>query len=145
MSGTLLIYLRSAVRSLYRDPIEAQREECLVLVSMTLPERFGVQLAWAKRREYVDDAATDRSCLRRPAMSSLIVDAQRGDVVVMRDLSRISRDADERSATVKVLIVDRGTRLFTCDPAAEVFRRMPSWIAMSCFTVLSQLGELGFS
>ena len=118
LTGTLRVYLRSGVSST-QDVLAAQRERCRQLV-LGLGGQLGVELRWDERHEYRDVGSTDSRGIRRAAMSRLVAEVQRGDVIVMRDLSRISADLDEVRATVGALCRDRGALLFCAENGRRV-------------------------
>lgn len=66
----------------------------------------------AERRDYIDDGRSGDDFHTRAGLRALLADAQRGDVIVCRDQSRLGRDAIEVTLVVRDLVRDRGCRLF---------------------------------
>jgi DNA invertase Pin-like site-specific DNA recombinase len=122
-SATLRVYLRSSLRSMHRDPLEAQREGCRVFATRDLPERFAIAVSWEGRQEYIDDASTQSAMVRHAALWLLLHELRPGDVVVMRDLARIGRDEEARQTTVRTMVEELGARLFVYETAEEVVPR----------------------
>ena len=56
----------------------------------------------------------------RAALTKLRAEAVRGDIVVVRDLSRLGRDALETALVIRDLARDRGVRIFYYDTQEEV-------------------------
>jgi DNA invertase Pin-like site-specific DNA recombinase len=77
-------------------------------------------LADQPRKDYVDDGRAGDDFLTRSGLRQLLVDAQRGDVIVCRDQSRLGRDAIEVTLVVRDLVRDRGCRLYYYATSQEV-------------------------
>lgn len=80
-------------------------------------ERLGVN---EQRVDYCDDGGKSDDFIHRTALRQLMVDAQRGDIIVCRDQSRLGRDAIEITLVVRDLVRDRGCRLFYYANGQEV-------------------------
>jgi DNA invertase Pin-like site-specific DNA recombinase len=72
------------------------------------------------RTDYVDDGIGGDDFLTRAGLRQLLTDAQRGDVIVCRDQSRLGRDAIEVTLVVRDLVRDRGCRLYYYVTGQEV-------------------------
>jgi site-specific DNA recombinase len=72
------------------------------------------------RRDYVDDGRAGDDFLTRAGLRQLLADAQRGDIIVCRDQSRLGRDAIEVTLVIRDLVRDRGCRLFYYATGQEV-------------------------
>lgn len=72
------------------------------------------------RLDYTDDGRAGDDFLGRTGLRQLLADAQRGDVIVCRDQSRLGRDAIEVTLVVRDLVRDRGCRLFYYTTGQEV-------------------------
>lgn len=72
------------------------------------------------RRDYIDDGRAGDDFLTRMGLRQLLADAQRGDVIVCRDQSRLGRDALEVTLVIRDLVRDRGCRLFYYVTGQEV-------------------------
>ena len=81
-----------------------------------------MDLADQPRPSYVDDGRGGDDFLTRAGLRQLLADAQRGDIIVCRDQSRIGRDAIEVTLVVRDLVRDRGCRLFYYATGQEVLR-----------------------
>jgi DNA invertase Pin-like site-specific DNA recombinase len=77
-------------------------------------------LADQPRKDYVDDGRAGDDFLTRTGLRQLLADAQRGDVIVCRDQSRLGRDAIEVTLVVRDLVHDRGCRLYYYATSQEV-------------------------
>src|SRR6185436_5226061 len=79
-----------------------------------------LDLADQPRKDYVDDGRAGDDFLTRTGLRQLLADAQRGDVIVCRDQSRLGRDAIEVTLVVRDLVRDRGCRLYYYATSQEV-------------------------
>jgi site-specific DNA recombinase len=77
-------------------------------------------LAHEPRRDYVDDGRGGDDFLTRAGLRQLLAEAQRGDVIICRDQSRLGRDAIEVTLVVRDLVRDRGCRLYYYATGQEV-------------------------
>jgi site-specific DNA recombinase len=68
--------------------------------------------AAAKRVDYVDDGRAGDDFHTRNGLRELMAEAQRGDLIVCRDQSRLGRDAIEVTLVVRDLVRDRGCQLY---------------------------------
>jgi site-specific DNA recombinase len=80
------------------------------------------RLGWngVQRRDYIDDGPAGDDFLTRAGLRQMLLDAQRGDVIICRDQSRLGRDAIEVTLVVRDLVRDRGCRLFYYSNSQEV-------------------------
>jgi DNA invertase Pin-like site-specific DNA recombinase len=83
-----------------------------------LATRMG--LAQEARRDYVDDGRGGDDFLTRAGLRQLLAEAQRGDMIICRDQSRLGRDAIEVTLVVRDLVRDRGCRLYYYATGQEV-------------------------
>jgi site-specific DNA recombinase len=72
------------------------------------------------RTDYVDDGRAGDDFLTRAGLRQLLTDAQRGDVIICRDQSRLGRDAIEVTLVVRDLVRDRGCHLHYYASGQEV-------------------------
>ncbi|MEP6864084.1 MAG: recombinase family protein [Deltaproteobacteria bacterium] len=72
------------------------------------------------RRDYVDDGRAGDDFHTRAGLRQLLLDAQRGDLIVCRDQSRLGRDAIEVTLVVRDLVRDRACRLYYYTTGIEV-------------------------
>jgi len=93
--------------------MKVQHAGCVEFIS-----RMG--FAGEGRTDYVDDGGASDDFLTRAGLRQLIMEAQRGDVIVCRDQSRLGRDAIEVTLVVRDLVRDRGCRLFYYVTGQEV-------------------------
>jgi site-specific DNA recombinase len=93
--------------------MEVQHAGCLEFIS-----RMG--FAGEGRMDHVDDGGASDNFLTRAGLRQMISEAQRGDVIVCRDQSRLGRDAIEVTLVVRDLVRDRGCRLFYYATGQEV-------------------------
>jgi site-specific DNA recombinase len=70
--------------------------------------------------DYLDDGRSGDDFLGRTGLRKLISDAERGDIIVCRDQSRLGRDAIEVTLVIRDLVRDRGCRLFYYTTGQEV-------------------------
>src|SRR5436190_1074296 len=70
--------------------------------------------------DYADDGGASDDFLTRAGLRQMITEAQRGDVIICRDQSRLGRDAIEVTLVVRDLVRDRGCRLFYYITGQEV-------------------------
>lgn len=118
---TLRIYLRRSKGDADHQQfsLDVQREGCRAFVVDELPGR-GVRCSWASRKEFIDDDRAGDDFLGREGLRRLLAEAQRGDVVVTRDQSRLGRDALETTLAIRDLVRDHGTRLYYYASRMEV-------------------------
>lgn len=85
-------------------------------------EDFIARLGFAESPlvDYVDDGRAGDDFLGRTGLRRLLAEAQRGDVIVCRDQSRLGRDAIEVTLVIRDLVRDRGCRLFYYTTGQEV-------------------------
>jgi site-specific DNA recombinase len=93
--------------------MEVQHAGCVEFIS-----RMG--FAGDGRTDHVDDGGASDDFLTRAGLRQMITEAQRGDVIVCRDQSRLGRDAIEVTLVVRDLVRDRGCRLFYYVTGQEV-------------------------
>lgn len=93
--------------------MEVQHAGCLEFISR-------MSFAGEGRMDYVDDGGASDDFLTRAGLRQMIIEAQRGDVIVCRDQSRLGRDAIEVTLVVRDLVRDRGCRLFYYVSGQEV-------------------------
>jgi len=93
--------------------MEVQHDGCVEFIS-----RMG--FSSDGRIDYVDDGGASDDFLTRAGLRQIISEAQRGDVIVCRDQSRLGRDAIEVTLVVRDLVRDRGCRLFYYATGQEV-------------------------
>ena len=67
-----------------------------------------MELAGQPRKTYVDDGRAGDDFLTRSGLRQLLADAERGDVIVCRDQSRLGRDALEVTLVIRDLVRDHG-------------------------------------
>ncbi len=117
----LRIYLRRSTDDGQQHfSITVQRDGSRKFVATVLPSRFAVSMDWEARKEYVDDGISGDDFAGRAALQQLLTDTRRGDVIVVRDLSRLGRDALETANVIRALVRDRQARLFYYDSMEEV-------------------------
>jgi site-specific DNA recombinase len=73
-----------------------------------------------ERHDYVDDGRAGDDFHTRAGLRGLVLDAQRGDLIVCRDQSRLGRDAIEVTLVIRDLVRDRGCRLYYYSSGHEV-------------------------
>ncbi len=127
----LRVYLRSATERPGADPLGAQRDACEGFVRTALETRAGVVLSWDGRREYGDAGTVGaRGGTQPPALAQLVADTQPGDVVVIQDLTRISRSWPDASATLRALVGTRGARVYLAATGQEASTDMlEGWVS----------------
>lgn len=74
----------------------------------------------AERVPYVDDGRAGDDFHTRAGLRQLLSEAQRGDVIICRDQSRLGRDAIEGTLVIRDLVRDRGCRLYYYVTGQEV-------------------------
>src|SRR5450755_4007858 len=93
--------------------LDVQSAGCTELIT-----RMG--FANEERRDYVDDGRAGDDFHTRAGLRGLVLDAQRGDLIVCRDQSRLGRDAIEVTLVIRDLVRDRGCRLYYYSSGHEV-------------------------
>jgi site-specific DNA recombinase len=118
---TLRVYFRrsKADEGHQQFSIDTQREGARLFVGDALP-RFGAQVEWMDRVEYLDDDRAGDDFLGRADLRRLRDEIKHGDVIVCRDQSRLGRDALEVTIAVRDIVQERGGRLFYYIEGREV-------------------------
>ncbi len=108
MSATARFYLRRSKNDEGKQQfsLDVQRAGCQAFL-----KRLGVRGRPAVA-EYVDDGKAGDDFHSRTAIRQLMSDAQRGDIIVCRDQSRLGRDAIEVTLVVRDLVRDLGCDLY---------------------------------
>jgi DNA invertase Pin-like site-specific DNA recombinase len=127
----LRVYLRSATETPGADALGTQRDACEEFVRSALEARAGIVLSWDGRREYGDAGTVGaHDGTKPPALAQLVADTQPGDVVVIQDLTRISRSWPDASAALRALVGTRGARVFVAvtrqEASTDVFK---GWVS----------------
>jgi site-specific DNA recombinase len=104
---TTRIYLR-------RSKSDAGKQEFSIDVQRAGCHRFAGVVAEGEAAivEYLDDGKAGDDFYSRTDLRRLVADTQPGDSVIVRDQSRLGRDALEVTLVVRDLVRDRGCRLF---------------------------------
>jgi site-specific DNA recombinase len=93
--------------------LDVQADGCVEMI-----QRLG--LGDAERVPYVDDGRAGDDFHTRAGLRQMLSEAQRGDVIVCRDQSRLGRDAIEVTLVIRDLVRDRGCRLYYYVTGQEV-------------------------
>jgi site-specific DNA recombinase len=93
--------------------LDVQADGCLEMIG-----RLG--LGTADCTPYVDDGRSGDDFHTRAGLRQMLSDAQRGDVIICRDQSRLGRDAIEVTLVIRDLVRDRGCRLYYYAGGQEV-------------------------
>ncbi|MBI4509502.1 MAG: recombinase family protein [Deltaproteobacteria bacterium] len=142
-SSTLRIYLRrSKDDGQQAFSLDVQREGCRQFVTRDMPTRWGLSPDWGGRVEYVDDGIAGDDFVGLAALKRLRAEAQRGDVIVVRDLSRLGRDALEPALVIRDLARERNVRIFYYDSREEVSVKDPMDIVMTVIKGAAAEAEL---
>lgn len=117
----LRLYLRrsKADEGYQQFSLDVQREGSRLFAAEELP-RFGVDLAWREREEYVDDDRAGDDFEGRTELRRLRREIRPGDIVLCRDQSRLGRDALEVTLAIRDMVQDGGARLFYYAERREV-------------------------
>ena len=93
--------------------LDVQNDGCTEMIQR-------LDLGGAERVPYVDDGRAGDDFHTRAGLRQLLSDAQRGDVIICRDQSRLGRDAIEVTLVIRDLVRDRGCRLYYYVTGLEV-------------------------
>ena len=93
--------------------LDVQADGCAEMI-----QRLG--LGNAERVPYVDDGRAGDDFHTRAGLRQMLSEAQRGDVIICRDQSRLGRDAIEVTLVIRDLVRDRGCRLYYYVTGQEV-------------------------